>query len=264
MHVDFVLRHLPETKSFVDVFGGSAVILLNKKRVPIETYNDVNSDIVNFFRVLRDRRKGLALIKQIYLTPYSETEYLDCIKNLREGDDIERARRLFVALNQSFNGTFSRQTGWKISTNVCKTKTSEAISRYVSKIPNLEMVIERMRLVQISNSHFRKIFRKFDNKDVLLYCDPPYVHGVRCNNNEYKNEMSDADHEEFLALAKKSNSLIAISGYESKLYNENLKDWYKVKARDKKNTLFHSTRAEVLWMNYNPDEFIKPLFSEVA
>lgn len=259
-HVSWILKHLPESTSYVEVFGGSAVVLINKKPSQIETYNDLNSTVVNFFKVLREFPNEL--LTAIYLTPYSKEEYFNCYKNINEGNDIERARRFFVSVNQSFNGTFSRQTGWKMSTIKSKSIISEALSRWLTKIPNLLLIIERLRSVQISNFDFRAIFKKFDSKDTLFYCDPPYTHEQRCNNNEYQFEMSVSDHKELLELAIMAKGKVAISGYNNPLYNRMLSYFYKIKAGEKQNSLFHSKRQEVLWTNYNPDHLNHNLFTK--
>lgn len=250
-HLNFILKRLPQTKSFVDVFGGSGVVILNKKPVKIETYNDLDSTVVNFFNILRNNSDEL--LEKIYLTPYSREEYWDCFKNINKGNEIERARRFFVTVNQSFNGSYSRQTGWKMSTKQVRTLTSEALNRWLSKIPNLEIIIERLRKIQISNYDFRAVFEKFDSPDTLFYCDPPYPHETRSNNNEYRFEMSTQDHIELLELVLNLKGKIAISGYDNELYNEKLKSFHKSMAKPKPAMLFHSFRQEVLWTNYNPD-----------
>jgi DNA adenine methylase len=253
-HCDWILKHLPETKSYVEVFGGSGIILFNKKPVQIETYNDLNSTVVNFFEVLREEPEQL--VRKIYLTPYSRQEYMKCYKNMFEGDRIEKARRFFVVVNQSFNGSYSRQTGWKMSTVESRCEISEAISRWLSKIPNLIIIMERLKSVQIGNYDFRLIFKKFNTCDTLLYCDPPYTHQERCNNNEYQHELTAKDQEDLLTLCLKSKSKIALSGYDNDLYNDILKGWFSATAKKKSNTLLHSPRREKLWMNYNPMDII--------
>ena len=60
--------HIPsDAKHFCDVFGGSAAILINRSPAPVETYNDLDSELVNFFKTLRD--DGQALMRAIGLTP---------------------------------------------------------------------------------------------------------------------------------------------------------------------------------------------------
>lgn len=260
-HVEWILKHLPECKTYVEVFGGSAVVLLNKKPSKIETYNDVNGKLVNFFNVLRNQPGDL--ISSIFLTPYAREEYLYCYKHLNEGNEMERARKLFVVMNQSFNGTYSRQTGWKMSTKETRASISEAISRWLSKLPNLVQIVERLRMVQITNWDFRIIFEKFDGPETLFYCAPPYMHDTRCNNNEYEFEMSIQDHMDLLNLCVNAKGKVAISGYENEIYNKALKVFYKSTAKQKRDTLMHSSRREVLWTNYNPAHIDENLFSKV-
>ena len=180
---------------------------------------------------------------------------------MRGGGDVENARRFFVAVGQSFNGTYSRQTGWKMSTKESRAIISEAVNRWITKLPNLVTIIERLRRVQIANYDFRVIFKKFDSPNTLFYCDPPYQHTTRCNNNEYEFEMSEDDHLELLEICKTAKGKIAISGYDNPLYNKHLKDFYKSIAKWKSTTLFHSKRQEVLWTNYDPDQINENLFS---
>jgi DNA adenine methylase len=263
MHADFVISKLPQTKSFVEVFGGSAVIMINKPPVQIETYNDINSRVVNFFKVLRENPDKL--LEQIYLTPYAREEYIYDYNHINEGDELERARKFFVTVNQSFCGTTSRQTGWKMSTNETRANISEAISRWLSKIPNLQVIVERLRKIQITNFDFRVIFEKFDSPNTIFYCDPPYMHDVRCNNNDYEFEMSQQDHIELLNLAMSAKGKVAISGYDNELYNDLLKGFHKSIGPVKKVTLFHSERQEILWTNYDPLEaFGQSLFTKQA
>lgn len=260
-HAKWVIDHLPQTKGFVDVFGGAAIILLNKRPSQIETYNDINSTVVNFFRCLRNNTDEL--LHKIYLTPYSREEYLHCYRTMSQGTNIEKAYKFFVTVCQSFNGTYSRQTGWKMSTNESRAFISESISRWNSKIPNLISTIKRLKSVQILNYDFRVIFKKFNFKHTLLYCDPPYLHNTRSSNNEYEFEMTIDDHVDFLDLCLISNCKIAISGYDSDLYNNILTSangWHKSLAKKKRNGLLHSSHPEILWTNYDP-EITTNLFS---
>ena len=149
-----------------------------------------------------------------------------------------------------------------MSTKQSRATIAESVSRWISKIPNLLIIIERLRSVQISNYDFRIMFEKCDSERTLFYCDPPYPHNVRCNNNEYENEMKEADHIDLLELANNVKGKIAISGYENNLYSSYLKNFYKTIAKKKRNTLFHSSRQEVLWTNYDPFHINRNLFTK--
>lgn len=91
----WVISHFPRHKIYVEPFGGAAGVLLNKAPSPLEVYNDLNSDLVTFFSVLRDKEKAAELIRRLKLTPYTREEYYSCYP-MPEGDDIERARALIV------------------------------------------------------------------------------------------------------------------------------------------------------------------------
>ncbi len=68
-HLDWLLPLLPKTRHYCEPFGGSAAILLNRDPSPIETYNDIDGEVVNFFKVLRNQPDDL--IKAIALTPFA-------------------------------------------------------------------------------------------------------------------------------------------------------------------------------------------------
>ena len=86
-HLNWLLPLLPEAHHYCEPFGGSAAVLLNRKPSPIETYNDLDGEVVNFFRVLRE--EGDALIDSILFTPYSREEY---VKAVTEPKEEKRAR----------------------------------------------------------------------------------------------------------------------------------------------------------------------------
>ena len=80
-HLDFILPLLPtHYQHYCEPFGGSAAVLINRPPAPVETYNDLDSEVANFFRVLRDDSD--ALIRRIALTPFSREELV--LANARE------------------------------------------------------------------------------------------------------------------------------------------------------------------------------------
>jgi DNA adenine methylase len=77
-HLDWLLPLLPPSQHYCEPFGGSAAVLLNREPSPVETYNDIDSEVVNFFRVLRDQKDEL--VYAIGMTPFSREEYVLAIK----------------------------------------------------------------------------------------------------------------------------------------------------------------------------------------
>ena len=105
--VQNILPLVPKHKIYVEVFGGGASLLFAKTPAPVEVYNDVDSGLVGFFRVLRDKEKAAELWRVACLSPYSREEYGFCRETWEEcKDEVERARRWFVVVRQSFGGLF--------------------------------------------------------------------------------------------------------------------------------------------------------------
>ena len=86
----WILRHLPPHRVYVEPFGGGASVLLRKRRSYAEVYNDLDGEIVNFFRVLRDPALRADLINACRLTPYARDEFDQAYEPT--DDSLERAR----------------------------------------------------------------------------------------------------------------------------------------------------------------------------
>jgi len=102
-HLKWLLPLLPEATYFCEPFAGSAAVLINRAPASVETYNDVDGEVVNFFRVLRDQKK--ALIEAIGMTPFARQEFEDAIDvPERSISDLERARRFYIRARQVRTG----------------------------------------------------------------------------------------------------------------------------------------------------------------
>ena len=240
----WLLPLLPYTKRYIEPFGGSAAVLLNRERSPIEVYNDLNEDVVNFFRVLREQPDEL--IDRLYLTPYSKTEFHN--SHDPTDDPLERARRWFVHARQAFMG-MSRTwaTGFQI-----RKGWSQMISRWLGGIERLEVVVTRLSGVLIECRPALKVIENYDCEDTFQYLDPPYMQETRTTKEGYDFELERQDHVELLELIMSCDSKFAISGYDNPLYNKTLKDWYRFEDKEKQLAGPRGKRQEILWTNYDP------------
>ncbi len=99
-HLDWLLPLLQACHHYCEPFAGSAAVLINREPSPVETYNDIDGEVVNFFRVLRDDSDNL--LRAIALTPFSREEYyLSVASQDPDTSDLERARRFFVRARQT-------------------------------------------------------------------------------------------------------------------------------------------------------------------
>lgn len=242
--VDWILEYVPEHKVYLEPYAGSLAVLLNKERSHIETVNDLDGDVTNFFRVLRDN--GEELKRRIELTPYSRIEYINAYKG--HCDDIERARLFAVKCWMGFGCGNLYQNGFKSGQQTHSPNPAKAWA----ELPQiLDMATERLKGVQIECLPAVELISRYNTEDVFIYADPPYLHGTR-KNYLYRYEMSDLEHEELLETLLKHPGKVLLSGYDNEMYNKILFGWNKVykRARAECGLL----RTEVLWMNYEPEQ----------
>lgn len=254
-HLDFLLPNLPaDATHFCDVFGGSAAVLINREPAPVETYNDLDSDLVNFFATLRHPQHGERLLKEIALTPFSREELASACASEPGLGNIERARRFYVRARQTRTGLAqtSSQGRWAQCILTSRSGMAGAVSRWLGAIEGLLPIIDRLMRVQIDNAPALEIIRRYDTTETLFYLDPPYVHDARRDTHAYYGEMSDAEHTELAHLLHGIRGRAAISGYRSELYDRIYADWHRVDAPAKTCHSVRRPRQESLWMNYEP------------
>ncbi len=167
---------------------GSLVVTINREPGPIETVNDKNGDLVNFFKQLRDNPDEM--IKKLLLTPYARQEYQEAwFKD--EDDDMERARKFFVRNRQSFlaTGAHQRSKGWAAATTESRTGISESISKWLNNIEGLAAIVDRLRKIQIENRDYSFLLEHYDGPETLFYCDPPYDDEKTSGKKQYGKEL---------------------------------------------------------------------------
>lgn len=255
-HLDWLLPLLPSCHHYCEPFGGSAAVLLNREPLPVETYNDIDGEVTNFFRVLRDEPERLT--RAIGLTPFSREEFAIACEIDPSLDPVERARRFYVRARQVRTGLAQSATlgRWANCKNTSRAGMAGAISRWLGAIEDLPDIALRLLRVQIENRPAIEVIRLYDSPDTLFYCDPPYVHDTRGDKNTYAYEMSNEEHCQLALVLNSVQGRVAISGYDCDLMNALYPspNWYKNIAPTK---IIHSTkgeRTEILWTNYDPRE----------
>ena len=253
-HLDWLLPLLPRTPQFCEPFGGSAAVLLNREPSPVETYNDLDGEVVNFFRVLRQDKDRL--IEAIGLTPFSREEFaIACRAPDPTTSNLERARRFFIRARQVRTGLAQTASlgRWANCKNTSRAGMSGVVSRWLGSVEMLPEIAERLMRVQIENRPAGDVIALYDDPQTLFYCDPPYVHGTRGDSKAYGFEMSDADHEALADRLHHVRGKVAVSGYDSPLYESLYRNWNRIDGPSKHCHSVKSARREVLWVNYDID-----------
>lgn len=249
-HLDWLLPLLPECQHYCEPFAGSAAVLLNRKPSPVETYNDIDGEVANFFRTLRDHKEDL--IEAIGLTPFSRQEFLIACQKDRGISNLERARRFFVRARQVRTGLAQTASlgRWANCKNTSRAGMSGVVSRWLGSIEQLPEIAQRFLRVQIENRPALEVIRLYDSPRTLFYCDPPYPHESRGDSKAYGYEMTDSQHRELARVVRNVKARVAVSGYRCKLYDALYKGWRCHEGPAKACHSVKSVRQEVLWTNY--------------
>src|SRR5712692_8207235 len=253
-HLDWLLPLLPTAHHYCEPFGGSAAVLLNRPPSPVETYNDLDGEVANFFRVLREQKETLA--ETIALTPFSREEFKTAVTHPDKPlSDLERARRFYVRARQARTGLAQTASlgRWANCVNTSRAGMSGVISRWLGGIEALPEIAERFLRVQIENRPALNVIRLYDDRRTLFYCDPPYPHQSRGDSRAYSFEMSDEEHEELASVLHEIKGMAAISGYRCALMDRLYKGWRRIDARVKTAHSVKTPRREALWVNYDPE-----------
>lgn len=242
-----ILEGIPH-QTFVDVFGGAGWIIFGKKPSPLDIYNDINHDILNFMRVLSTQPDELQF--KLTLMPYSRTLHKLATRTYQtETDPVTKAALFFVASQQGYSNQIG--TGWSHSKTASRRGMAMAVSRWLTLIDErLPNAIQRLRQIQLEELDFRKLIPAYDTPDTLFYLDPAYVPETRLVPNVYPNEMTYEDHVDLVDLLLTIQGKGVLSGYNNTLY-DNL-NWEKRSIG--KYALYGSTKQkkgykeELLWL----------------
>lgn len=246
---DWIISLMPPHKSYLEPFFGSGAVFFNKKPSRIETINDLDGEIVNLFRCVREWPEELACA--VALTPYSREEYERAWSRFKAGGKargIEDARLTLVRYWQSHGSTSVYKGGWK---NDRAGREYAYDVRYWRNLPGWVLdAAERLKDAQIEQTQAVELIRRFKHPDVLIYADPPYVVSTRKGKQYVVDMVEDRQHIELLEALKEHPGPVILSGYENELYEKHLQGW--VKLNKKALAEGGAARTETVWLNYEP------------
>lgn len=261
----WIISHLPAHRVYVEPYGGAGSVLLRKPRSYAEIYNDLDGEIVNVFRVLRDVEMAAKLKEQIRLTPFARSEFVDAYLDCE--DPLERARRTLVksfmgfgsaAVTQQSGDNSKTTTGFRNNSN--RSGTTPAHD-WANLPKHVDLWVERLAGIVVESRPALGLIDLFDTPETLFYVDPPYVHSTRGDGKgksvcRYRHEMTDDDHRELAEHLHSIKGIAVVSGYPSVLYDTLYAGW---------KTVFKDThadkaldRTECLWLNPAATRSITP------
>lgn len=248
---EWLISLMPPHIGYVEPFAGSLSVLARKAPVKIETANDLDRNVLTFWRVLRDRCEDLE--RACALTPHARAEHAEALPLVPEPyDELEHARRVWVRLAQGRAGQL-RKTGWRYHATAAGTGSGMArrLDQYVGRFA---AVATRLRSVSLECRDALEVIADYGHDSAnLLYVDPPYLGTTRTGwTDGYALEMrGEAEHRALAEVLDACEAKVLLSGYPSALYDELYAGWERHEQTawtGQGNS--RATRTEVAWCNY--------------
>lgn len=247
----WIISFFPKHKIYCESFGGAASILMQKELSTTEVYNDNNSEIVNVFKILRDKNKAEELKRLIELTPYSRQEYYEAQTNDESDSDIEIARKTIVKAFMGISAGSITKLNGGFSTKFYKSDDYKCANlRAWQTYPDcIQLFCKRLKNVMLENKDGMEVIKIYDTPETLHYVDPPYVTSTWNKNDKkaYKTILTNEYHIKLLELLKTVQGYVFISGYDNEIYKDMLADWHKEQIETKNQN--NNKRIETIWIS---------------
>ncbi|MGD9126640.1 MAG: DNA adenine methylase [Planctomycetia bacterium] len=264
---NWIISLMPKHLHYVEPYGGGMAVLLAKnpfdpelqwgevsyERGCSEVVNDLNRELMNFWKVLQDEATFEKFQRTVEVTPFAQPEWGDALTRMipKEELDVEAAVAFFVRCRQSRAGNFKSFA--TLSRNRTRRTMNEQASAWLNCINGLPDVHERLRRVVILCDDALKVIRQEDGEKTLFYLDPPYLHQTRSTTDVYQHEMEEHHHEELLDAILACSGRVMLSGYPNELYDRKLSDWNRHDREIDNKVSGAKTKAkmtESLWCNF--------------
>jgi len=240
---NWIIEHLPAHRVYVEPFGGAASVLLRKARSHSEVYNDLDGEVVNLFRVVREN--GEELVRSLELTSFSREEFVESY--CKSNDPLEQARRTVIRSFMGFgSNSHERNTGFRCYARHSGTSPAGDWRNYPDA---LRLIIDRLRGVVIENRDAIEIMQAHDGEDTVHYVDPPYMTSTRDKGKDYRHELTDSDHETLAEVLLNLKGMVVLSGYKNNLYEDFFCDWVRTDRAAYADGA--KKRVESLWLSPN-------------
>lgn len=177
-----LLPLFPEHKGYVEVFGGSAIVLLNKEPSKWEVLNDFDGNLMNFWSVVQSAPEQFIKSFEWELVSRERFDYYkEKYKNNDFDDPIERAKAFYYLVKAGFGADMKNPVF-----GASKDRSRLRLEQVEEDIKNAH---KRLLKVTIENKSFEDIFRIYDSPDTFFYLDSPYRNAKEYATGKFTDEQ---------------------------------------------------------------------------
>lgn len=260
----WIVEKIPEHVCYVEPFCGAGHVLFSKPESKVEVLNDVDGHLIGFFQVIKDHKKRQKLIETLQYTPYSRQLWQDLRLNWKQGnipnDSIEQASQWFYLNRSTFSGDQKR--GGFAAPSVTG---RNPVQSFRNSVDSLDTVAEWLRNVCIESLDYAECIQKYDSKDTLFFCDPPYYG----SEHYYGDSFSQDDHYRLSDMLHSIKGHAMVSHYVNPVYDSLYAGWQRYEHSSFKGSHKSDTNeekpktTEVLYCNFKPTFKNRSLFNEL-
>lgn len=204
----YIVPLIPEHSCFVDLFSGAAWVLFGKAPSPVEVLNDLDNDLITFFRVVKEQPEEFIASFEWELVARSEFERLASL-DPSQLTDVQRAHRFYYLIMAGWGGELAYP---RFQTSITDGGHGNRLFGAIKTLRSrIEPVHKRLSTVIIENLPWQDCFKRYDSKNTVFYVDPPYP-GNGCN---YAHNMRDwSSHHVLYDTLLRSKAQWIISSYD--------------------------------------------------
>lgn len=250
-----IVTLLPEHTCYVEPFGGAAWVLFGKKPSPVEIINDIDQELINFFRVIQTRPEAFIQSFEWTLVSRAEFERLSDLDS-SQLNDIERAHRFYYIIMAGWGGELKYP---RFQTSISDGGHGNRLIGAIKTLrERIEPVYKRLQTVIIENLDWPECIDKYDRDGVVMYIDPPYPG----NGANYAHNMREWEtHQQLSERLAKTKCQWILSSYDKPAVHELFSQYHVIPVeassgmRTKKDSTARVINKEVLIMNFSPPAF---------
>lgn len=210
-----VLDNYPH-RAYCEPYGGSGVVLLGKKPSTVEIFNDIDSDVINFFRIIAHPDTFRVFWRRIRFLPLSIELFRQARERMRvEEDQMERAIAWYYV---AANSMCSRLGAPPMAARVDKGQIEQGMAKtWISRKRRLKLIHKRLEGVFFDCRDAMEVIEDHDNPQTLFYLDPPYVPQT-LRSYRYRHHMTVEDHMRLVDRLLRLKGAALLSGYQHEVY----------------------------------------------
>ncbi len=248
-----IISLLPKHTCYVELFSGAAWVLFGKPPSDVEVLNDIDQELVTFFRVVKEKPKELIAAFEWELVSRAEFQRLASLDSTQL-TDIQRAHRFYYLIMAGWGGELKYP---RFQTSISDGgHGNRLIGALETLSERIKPVHDRLKTVIIENLDWRKCLERYDRPNAIMYIDPPYPD----NGANYAHNMRDwKEHQELANHLHKTQCKWILSSYDTSeiraMYPKNYVVAVQMASgmKTKKNGSKRVINKEVLITNYLPD-----------